>query len=409
MILYEPFLLHVLDKYAVAGISLLIADVSARVIAATDRGIIGTRSQEAAFILQTGHSATIDHGKPPSSGQALVTDITHASLLAYDGETFGALVCTGPREEVMSLGAQVKSALETAAAYHGFSREMLDTADERALLARMLLDEHINEPRVTAMMNKTEMDPTLLRSAMVIGMRHHQPTYFNINLNLGYQSSVERTNESIVDKIRHSRFINTQDLALVHDHNTLVIIKSFLPGSDITRAYQSLDVICGSIAQLLSGYSGFSFHIAYGNLYPKLRDIRQSFLEATQMIELGRKTHPDESVYALDALMFDAICAHLQPQIVNKVVLPIIAALSEAGEELPGEVLRTANRFVDSCMSISRTAEGAFLHRNTVRLRMEKLKALTGLDPAESFRDAFVVKMIATYLKLNDIRQAPRE
>ena len=43
------------------------------------------------------------------------------------------------------------------------------------------------------------------------------------------------------------------------------------------------------------------------------------------------------------------------------------------------------------------------LHRNTIKTRLEKLKALTGLDPINSFSDAFVIKLVSVYLKQNQI------
>ena len=204
---------------------MLITDVSARHIASTDQSRIGARSQEAEFILRTGHSATIDHEKTAGYGQSLSAVITFACLLSYNDESFGSLVCIGERETAMSLSAQVKSALETAAAYHDYSQAMLTKTDDRAWLARALLEESMNEPRIRATMNRIEMDASLMRAVICVSMQHHQPSYFNINLNLGYQSSVERINERSSED-RQSRFMNTQDLTLVYDRNTLVISPS---------------------------------------------------------------------------------------------------------------------------------------------------------------------------------------
>jgi carbohydrate diacid regulator len=54
-------------------------------------------------------------------------------------------------------------------------------------------------------------------------------------------------------------------------------------------------------------------------------------------------------------------------------------------------------------MNISRTAKNSALHRNTISSRLEKLKTLTSLNPANNFRDAFIIKMLAIYVRQNNL------
>ena len=405
MILNTDFLSQVLTKYASPEARTYITDDSARIFASTDVSRIGTSSTTAQFILRTGRTAIIEHedgGEAESNKQNLVT---YGIILEFDQEVFGVIVSSGLHSVVVPLGALIKASLETAVAYQHYSQTLLHNSDERTLIANALLDERVNQQKVTDMMNRIEMDAALLRSVICISLKHHQPSYFNINLNLGYQSSVERINEEILKRISASRFFNTQDLMLVFDRNTIIIIKSFIQNSDISRAYLSLDKICEDIESILSSFTSFSFHIAYGNLYRGVLDVRKSFLEATEIINIGIKTHPTESVYALNNLMFDNVCHYLQPQIVNKIILPAIAKLTREDKNIQTEIIDCAEAFVDNCMNISQTSSNLFLHRNTTHTRLEKLKEKTGLDPANNFADAFVVKMLATYIKLNEPTQ----
>jgi carbohydrate diacid regulator len=78
---------------------------------------------------------------------------------------------------------------------------------------------------------------------------------------------------------------------------------------------------------------------------------------------------------------------------------PAITKLRKKNGTLPAELVSCAEAFVDNCMNFSQTAKNHRIHRNTIMSRLEKLKILTGLDPVNSFRDAFIIKMIATYIR----------
>ena len=52
-------------------------------------------------------------------------------------------------------------------------------------------------------------------------------------------------------------------------------------------------------------------------------------------------------------------------------------------------------------MNVTETALKTGLHRNTINARLEKLYQMTGLKPSKSFRDAFIIKETAVYLRQN--------
>lgn len=52
-------------------------------------------------------------------------------------------------------------------------------------------------------------------------------------------------------------------------------------------------------------------------------------------------------------------------------------------------------------MNVTETAERTGLHRNTINSRLEKLHQMTGLRPSKSFKDAFIIKETAVYIRQN--------
>ncbi len=401
MILNTSFLAQLLEKHKTPGAIVYVTDTNAHILASTEESRVGATSTTAQFILKSGRPAVIEHNDALQGDRDDQNRVTYGTPLLAQEETIGVVIASGAHAAATSLGLLIKSALETAIEYQNYTQSILHTGDERSVIARALLDNSMSEPKIVTALNKLEMDPLLLRSVIYINLAHHRPNYFNINLNLGYQSSIERINEDIVKRIRACRFFNTQDMILAYDRNTILIIKSFIQNSDISRAYLSLDKICEEVESLLSAFTCFSFHIAYGNIYANLKDVTKSFSEAAETIRIGKKTRPDDQVYILDNLLFDHVCHFIDPQIVNKIILPALEALKNGETALPVEIIGTANAFVDNCMSFSRTAAATFQHRNTIGNRLDKLRQKTGLDPAKSFHDAFIVKMIWTYLTLS--------
>jgi carbohydrate diacid regulator len=268
-------------------------------------------------------------------------------------------------------------------------------------LARMLLADKVDTTKVIPLMNRRELDPTLLRAVICISLRFHQISYFNINLNLGYQSSIERIRGEVVTRLKANRYLNSQDIVYQHNGSTIVLIKSFIPVPGQSRIYLSLDKICQSLGKTLEEFSAFSFGIAYGNLSYGVTELKKSLNEAMEIINIGERTRPRENLYVLENILFDRIYHDLSPQIVKKMIEPAVEKLSKKDGSLQRDLIACAEAFVDNCMSISQTAQNHAIHRNTLSARLEKIKALTGLDPANNFRDAFIIKMLASYVRWN--------
>lgn len=248
-------------------------------------------------------------------------------------------------------------------------------------------------------MTNLEMDPHLLRAVICIKLDYFQTSYFNINLDLGYQSSAEQIRNEAIQRISTNKYFNSQDITLGLDKNTIVVIKSFIPVNDYSRIYLSLDKICEEIEKALDSFTALSFCIAYGNLYYGITELNKSYREASEIISIGQRNKSDEHLYILENLLFENVCHFLHPQIINKILYPVMNKLMRKDGTVMSELIDCAEVYVDNCMNFTATSEITHLHRNTISSRLEKLKSLTGLSPAESFQDAFIVKMLAVYIR----------
>jgi len=275
----------------------------------------------------------------------------------------------------------------------------LSSGDQKAHLGHLLLLNQGEHDKYISMMNKLELDSKLLRAIICIELKFYKTSYFNINLSLGYQSSMEAILEETVKIVNGSQYLNSQDIAFIYNHTDIVIIKSFLPSQDYARIYLALDKICEDLYVELEKMNAFEHSIAYGNLRPGIADLHKSFEEAKETINIGKKTDATRRLYVLEDVLFDSVYHYLNPQIINKLINPLLEKLKKKDGNIRIELITCAEVFVDTCMNIAETSKQSFLHRNTITMRMKKLKELTGLDPSANFKDAFVIKILAVYLR----------
>lgn len=399
MLMNTDFLNYVLSKYTQTTSVIHITDTTTRILASTDEKRIGENSNTAQYIVQVMRPSTIES---MMEDKTTIPDIAiYGTPVFFDKELCGTVIVRGPANIAIQQGNTIKSSLETALEYERYRQNTFDVADDRGLIAKQLLSNKVDVEKVSVLMANQEMDPSLLRTVICVKLDYHQTSYFNINLNLGYQSSTEHIKNEAIRQIYGNKYINSQDIVHGLDRNTIIIIKSFIPVNDYSRIYLSLDKICEEAEKSLTSFTTFTFSMAYGNLYYGITELNKSFKEAIELIGIGQKTKADEHLYILENILFDNVCHFLHPQITNKLLLPTLNKLIRKDGAIMIDLIECAEVYVDQCMNFSITSEKTHLHRNTISSKLDKLESLTGLSPANNFQDAFIIKMLAVYIRHN--------
>lgn len=388
------FLTAIIERFGREDIDIYIADTNARIIAGSDAGRIGSTGNTARYIISIGRAASIQNASDPYRDNAHYgTPVTVYGNIEY------VVVTCGSSSTAIPTGNTLQAALQTALEYQEYQRQKSGrTRDEREKIASLLLSRKSDKPKLLSLMHRHELDPNLLRAVISINLNFYQNKFFNINLNLGYESSIEILKNDIMGKLKKSKYLNTQDLCSSPDRNTIIIIKSFIRTDNISRIYLAIEEVCRDFVRILNQFNGLSFSIAYGNFYDNLEDIPSSWKEAVEMLELG-KISGSQKFFSLDTLLLDCVSLHLLPQIKNKYIVPAWETLLQKDGRLQTTLLDTAEAFVDNGLSLTATSVQTALHRNTVNARLKQFTALTGLNPASSFRDAFLTKMLALHIR----------
>lgn len=306
-----------------------------------------------------------------------------------------------------TLRASLEAFIEHLAVQHGLSADM----GRDAIIIKEILEARPNrlEDTVSYKIFKSlktyNIDLFLLRSVILIQLEKKTNKYFNINLDLGYESSIKMFKEKVVTIIKTNKYLNNQDLVAFADNDHIVVIKSFLHIKDTGKLYNALDVICESIINDLDAAKIFTYRIAYGSLYSNFLELTKSYVEAQNTIYLGELFQENPGLYNADQGLLEHICFYLPSIIKYKAIPPVLAGIKKFTGCLDFDLLEIIEEYIDQNMSLTKTAHRLHLHRNTIAQKIDKFRDKTGLNPENNFHDAFLIKMAALTVKLNKYEQ----
>lgn len=304
----------------------------------------------------------------------------------------------------------IKTSLEAYIEHRFTLRETLVERNKDESIIKELLDNRqlaLEEQSISYHLFKTlkaqGLDLFLLRSVIIIHLEKKTNEFFNINLDLGYEASVERFKDKVVNVIKLNKHLNNQDLVAFLDNDRIVIVKSFINISDIYKLYFALDTICQSIIRDLDEAKIFAYRIAYGGIYSQFIDIKKSYAEASDTIRLAELFQGNIGIYSIDLGLLEHVAYYLPTIIKEKTIQMIVAKLTKPNGTVDLDLLSIADEFVGQSMNLSKTATALHMHRNTIASKIEKFKKQTGLNPEKSFRDAFLTKMAALLIKIDKL------
>lgn len=328
-----------------------------------------------------------------------------ARLLAIDTlDYYYIAVISTDSEQLLTQCASITIALEELISY--MPSEPLKVMEnyrenQQRQLALLLLQKDKSKDEVLKLMHQLELDETLLRAIICIRLGFSTNKYFNINLNLGYQPILEKIRDETFRLIQGCRYFTTQDICCFVGEDEIVIFKSFIEGSNISRVYLALDRICDELQKSLSTISLLNFKMAFGNIYKNVMQLYQSYHETKEIISLGEEVFPEKHFYNIESIMIENICYFLHPQIVNKILVSKLKLLTDDAGIVQESLLHCGEVFVDNCMNFTQASQAAGIHRNTLNHRLARFTDLTALDPQSNFKDALITKLMAVYLRRN--------
>lgn len=133
--------------------------------------------------------------------------------------------------------------------------------------------------------------------------------------------------------------------------------------------------------------TGTAMSIGIGRYHPGIQGLARSYQDARVALSLGQRFHGHNQVHCLDELGITAFVGVPDERTKVELAAHLLSPLSHSPELL--ETLKVF--FAQNCLP-SATANQLAIHRNTLSHRLEKITALTGLDPRQ-FDDAIQIRL----------------
>jgi len=196
-----------------------------------------------------------------------------------------------------------------------------------------------------------------------------------------------RVRENVLNMIKEAPFFTAEDICLFYKKN-LCIIK-FLPDHGMAK---KMDVFTTSIVNMLNSIQPrLKIQIGIGSRTLHESQLHQSYNEAMFALEYSN-SNMIRSIHEYDILLsylFEKQCTKCNSSLALK-------EIKQKFDEIKDnyDMQKTLDCLLTNNLNISVTANQLFIHRNTLKFRLEKLKKIVGLDPCHYFQHAMLCKFL---------------
>ena len=160
-----------------------------------------------------------------------------------------------------------------------------------------------------------------------------------------------------------------------------------------------VDSYAKMIYDTLSSEAMSTVSIAVGTIVGDLKDVSNSYKEASMALEVGKIFNCDSHISTYSKLGIGRIIYQLPLPLCKMFIQEVLKG--KKVENFDEETLMTVNKFFENSLNVSETSRQLYIHRNTLVYRLDKLLKMTGLD-LRKFDDAIVFKitiMVSQYME----------
>lgn len=130
--------------------------------------------------------------------------------------------------------------------------------------------------------------------------------------------------------------------------------------------------------------------ISIGSFYEEHKNWWKSYEEAKDALFIGEKLGFNQKIFQYKELSLYVLLSKMEPIIKETAVYNVYNKLKE--KDSTSYLQRTLNSYIRNDGNILKTSEELFIHRNTVKYRLEKIQKITGKNPY-IYRDLFELSL----------------
>lgn len=387
----------IVDKtMSILGKNINIMDEKGVIIGSGDKSRLNQFHEGAAQVIKEGkkleiYSKDINHLVGAKPGINL--------SIEHNNKIIGVVGITGEPDEVSPFGEVIKMTVEMMLqqefllkeiqlekqAQENFIYDLISGRignDPDLFLTRgQIVGHDILIPRVALVMDIYQLEKTAKQSLQIFKGQKEGEIH------------LQRLKNDVLKTIQRMFVDTPQEITSYTGGDRFVVLKTINPKDSDEILRRKLFRMGKRIKNTISQQMKFKVTIGIGEYHKDIRGISKSFKEATQALDVGTKLEGAGDIYHVDNLGVGKLLAEIkgesQQEFMEKT---IYSTKNNKGKKINETLLETLKAFFDNNLSISKTAQTIYVHRNTLLYRLRRVKEITGLDP-KKFDDAVQLRI----------------
>jgi len=273
----------------------------------------------------------------------------------FHDQVVGVIGITGLPDEIRSYGELVKMAAEMI-------------LQQAVLLDEMQWDERLKEELISQLLHESD---------------HLNAHYFERVARLGINLNIPRVAIILTVEDRSTIFkairdrLHKEDL-LVMEPDHLVLLKKV---NVKDSGWNSADLLneMEHLAGILNKHQGVRCKFSIGNFHPTPYGISESYREAVLTSFVGERLDPLKALYFFEDYKIPVFLARANKLGMGVELTDYFRQLKQVDKK--GELVETLMVFIEENGDTNAITGKLFIHRNTLRYRLDRIMELTGKDP----------------------------
>ncbi|MDU2064596.1 MAG: PucR family transcriptional regulator ligand-binding domain-containing protein [Sporomusaceae bacterium] len=320
-----------------------------------------------------------------------LADLPDIVRACYDKEVAGLVINVGPYIQttppealaaadelgfpIFELPWEVKLAEVTRAIYNFIAAKQIEEKSVQDILENILYGSGENHEHLVARAASCDYDLTQTYQIMIVKFEHFS----------AYLSEIRALTEHhiLVIKLQMQKLIQTvfekrgkKALCLIRLDTALIMLPT-------TRSFEEQE-ITRSLAEEISQefqlqFAGLKLRLGWGHPFEDIRQARKGLAQAEQAMRVAQTISGTHKSMGFDEIGFYKVLFNVQDRSELEGFRSEVLALLLAYDEKHGaELVNTLTVFLEENGNFVRVSERLFIHRNTLKYRLQKIVEITG-------------------------------
>lgn len=283
-------------------------------------------------------------------------------LLSYQKRVIGVIGVTGEPNVIRQFAQLVQMSAEMIIEQADLIEQLQWDRQHKERFINAWVKNQLSNSELQNWGDRLGIDVYLPRVVVVIELHQHS-THSTLNTN-----DVKQWMELLAYPERNN-------LVSLISFNEIVVLKEYQCDEVDGNKVESLRI--DRLIKRLDAHSISHYAIALGQFFPKPSEVHLSYQSAKLVLQLGQELKPNQKKYLFEDVRLPVLLSPLQQFWQGEQITKPLNKLQE--QDKSGQLMKTLKQLFICEGNLSDCASSLYIHRNTLRYRLEKIQEITGL------------------------------